>query len=321
MFARLSTRANDSAQRETDSSSLRWPRRVEAMRAGWAAGLAMFCCGVLPAGADGAGTAQRALDAALKGTGAVAVVLKGSDGRLIAAERREEAGRQASAPGSTLKPLFLVVALRQGSVQAETTVVCHGNLRIAGRDLACTHPRDQNILDAERALAYSCNTWFANLATRFTPEQAMDLLRADGFGNRTGLFEGESAGVVRRPGDEAGVQLLVLGLDDVEVTPAQLALAYFRLGQQFDAVPVVRRGLVGSVAYGMAHNAATAGLTIAGKTGTASDLGQSWTHGWFAGIATRGTERVVVVIYVPRGNGADAALLAHRFFAVWGRAG
>jgi hypothetical protein len=26
-----------------------------------------------------------------------------------------------------------------------------------------------------------------------------------------------------------------------------------------------------------------------------------------------------VVVYVPRGNGADAAALAHRFFAVWGR--
>jgi len=92
------------------------------------------------------------------------------------------------------------------------------------------------------------------------------------------------------------------------------------LSQQFGEAPVVKRGLEGAVAYGMAHNAATDGLAVAGKTGTASDAGQAWTHGWFAGIASRGAQRVVVVLYVPRGNGADAASLAHRFFELWERA-
>jgi len=116
------------------------------------------------------------------------------------------------------------------------------------------------------------------------------------------------------------------------VTPLQLARAYFDLGRELDAEPVVRRGLEDSVAYGMAHNASVAGagmaaagtattrMTIAGKTGTASDAGEAWTHGWFAGMATRGAERVVVVIYSPRGNGADAAGMARRFFTAWGRA-
>ena len=287
------------------------------MRVEWLSIFAMLCWS-LPAGAGGgANRTQRSLDVALANTSAVAVVLNGDDGRMIAATRAEEVGRLASAPGSTLKPLFLAAALRQGRVRAETTVVCHGNLRIAGRDLACTHPRDENILNAERALAYSCNTWFANLATRFTPEQAAAVLRGYGLGSRTGLLAGDSAGMVRRPADPAELKLMVLGLVDAEVTPAQLALAYVRLAQNFDAAPVVERGLEGSVAYGMAHSAATEGLTIAGKTGTASDPGQSWTHGWFAGIATLGTKRIVVVIYVPRGNGADAALLAHRFFTQW----
>jgi cell division protein FtsI/penicillin-binding protein 2 len=282
--------------------------------------LAIFCCGVASARGPGVSSAaQRALDTALSGTGAVAVVLDGHDGRLIATMHAEEAGRLTAAPGSTLKPLFLAAALRQGRVRAETTVVCHGNLHIAGRDLACTHPRDVNVLDAERALAYSCNAWFANLATRFAPEQAADVLREYGLGSRPGLVADESSGEVRTPSSEAELQLFVLGLEDVKVTPAQLAWAYFRLGRDFDQEPVVRRGLEGSVAYGMSHNAATTGVTIAGKTGTASDAGQAWTHGWFAGIASRGEERVVVVIYVPHGNGADAAELAHRFFESLGR--
>ena len=281
----------------------------------WLAVLSLFA--LTAAEVCGQSPAQRTLDGALSGTNAIAIVLDGQNGRPMATVRGEEAGRLASSPGSTLKPFFLAAALRQGSVRADTTVVCHGNLRIAGHDLACTHPRDENILDAERALAYSCNEWFANLALRFNPAQATDVLREYGLGSRTGLRGDESAGFVGKPASEVELQLLVLGVMDVEVTPAQLARAYFRLSQQFNDVPVVRRGLEGSTAYGMAHNAFTAGVTIEGKTGTASDAGETWTHGWFAGIAARGRQRVVMVVYVPRGNGADAAQLAQRFFELW----
>ncbi len=281
----------------------------------WLAVLSLFA--LIASEVCGQSSAQRALDEALSGTNAIALVLDGQSGRPMAMVRGEEAGRLASAPGSTLKPFFLAAALRQGRVRADTPVVCHGNLRIAGRDLACTHPRDENILNAERALAYSCNEWFANLATRFSPAQATDVLGEYGFGNRTGLRGDESAGFVGKPASEAELQLFVLGVMDVEVTPAQMARGYFRLSQQLNDVPVVRRGLEGSIAYGMAHNAATSGVTIEGKTGTASDAGETWTHGWFAGIAARGRERVVMVVYVPHGNGADAAQLAHRFFEMW----
>lgn len=263
---------------------------------------------------------QRLLETALGGTSAVAVALDGQTGRLVAAVRAEDAGRMASAPGSTLKPFFLMTALEQRRVRPETTVACGGHLRIGGRSLACTHPHQENVLDAERALAWSCNTWFARLAMRFAPDQAAGVLRTYGFGSRTGRIAGESSGEVRTPQTPAELQLLVLGLHGVEVTPVQMAQAYFQLSRQLDRSPVVRRGLEGSVGYGMAHNAATAGLSIAGKTGTASEAGQAWTHGWFAGIAEQGARRIVVVVYVPRGNGADAAELAHRFFALWRRA-
>ena len=66
--------------------------------------------------------------------------------------------------------------------------------------------------------------------------------------------------------------------------------------------------------YGMAHNAAVPGMEIAGKTGTASDTRKVRSHGWFAGIGSFGHEEVVIVIYLPRGNGADAARLAQHFF-------
>lgn len=265
-------------------------------------------------------TAQAVLHMALGRTNAAAVLLDGKDGHLLAVMRPHEAGGAASTPGSTLKPLFLAEALRAGVIRASSVVSCRRNLRIAGRNLACTHPLDENAFDAERALAYSCNSYFANLAKRLSPEQEVNVLRSYGFGSRTGLFSPESPGSVIRPESEDSLQLAVLGLETMSVTPAQLARAYFLLAQRIHETPAVQRGLEESVAYGMAHNAFTSGLAIAGKTGTASDPGQPWTHGWFAGIVSRGQRSMIVVIYAPRGNGADAAQLAHRFFVEWQRA-
>jgi cell division protein FtsI/penicillin-binding protein 2 len=74
----------------------------------------------------------------------------------------------------------------------------------------------------------------------------------------------------------------------------------------------VARGLEDSVKFGMADPAAVPGVRILGKTGTASDPGEAWTHGWFAGAIPG---RFVLVVYVPHGDGGTAARLAQRFFA------
>ena len=260
---------------------------------------------------------QRELNLTLKGTPDTAVVLDGKDGRVLAVEREMEAGTLAGAPGSALKPFCLSAALRTGSIRSDFTVLCQRHLAIAGRDLTCTHPASQNVFDAETALAYSCNSYFATLAMRFSPQQAATVLRGYGFGSRTGLLNPEAPGVVSSPENQTETELLVLGLKGVQVTPLQMARGYSALSEELATVPAVERGLAGSVSYGMAHNAATPGLTILGKTGTASDPERPWTHGWFAGIASRNQEKIIVVIYVPHGNGAGAALIAHRFFARW----
>ena len=63
----------------------------------------------------------------------------------------------------------------------------------------------------------------------------------------------------------------------------------------------------------MAHNAAQQGIDIIGKTGTAADPANPHSHGWFAGIATLRAHPIVIVIYLPNANGADAATLARHF--------
>jgi cell division protein FtsI/penicillin-binding protein 2 len=237
------------------------------------------------------------LQRALKGTQASAVVLDQATGAVLA-----QAGRQRSALlGSAIKPLLLEYALEHGVVRADTEVYCRRNLNIGGRALPCTHPADQPVFTAERALAESCNTWFAEMGRRFTGEQLDAALRQADLPHRAMA----GAGLEQR-------QLAVLGLWGVTASPLQLAHAYRELLARAPADGVVQRGLRGSVSYGMSRPAAVPGITILGKTGTASDPGEAWTHGWFAGAIP---ERLVLVVYVPHGDGGTAAGLAQRFLA------
>ena len=190
----------------------------------------------------------------------------------------------------------------------ETTVFCRRNLHISDGsrewNLACTHPQSDVAFAAKEALAYSCNRYFAELADRIPPAQAAAILAH--YGLRQAPI----------PQSREQKELLVLGVAGITVSPAQMAVAYRKLALELDdgRAPAVRDGLRDSVSYGMAHNAAVAGMEIAGKTGTAGDGPQGRSHGWFAGTGYLGHEEVVIVIYLPSGNGADAARLAQHFF-------
>ncbi|RXH58614.1 penicillin-binding transpeptidase domain-containing protein [Granulicella sibirica] len=243
----------------------------------------------------------------LAGTNASAILLDVQTGRTIATFGRTGI---PSTPGSTLKPFLLLAALKEGIVTEHTTVECRGILTIDDRghprNLACTHPRTTTIFAAQAALAYSCNTYFARLAARMSPTQLTQSL--SNFGIRT------------QPIDDPNQRILqALGLFSVKVSAEQLARAYALLAREFTSAHsnpanIVHQGLLDSVSFGMADNAAVPGLTLAGKTGTASDPGRPWTHGWFAGIV-EDAPATVLVVYVPHGSGADAATLARTILA------
>jgi stage II sporulation protein D len=243
---------------------------------------------------------QRALSNALRDTPAVGVAVDVRSGQQIAEVR--EATQVRDQPGSILKPLFLAAALRGREILSQTQVFCSRTLHLTegGRDwnLACTHPQTNSPFVAQEALAYSCNTYFAALADRFSPAQAVAILEHYGVAQ------------VHPPESRDQKQLLVLGLAGISVSPGQMAHAYRKLVQEFGdpSLHPVREGLLESVVSGMAHNAAVPGTEIAGKTGTVTG------GGWFAGSGSFGHEQVVIVIYLPHGNGADAARLAQHFF-------
>ena len=238
---------------------------------------------------------RAALVNALHGTHASGRVLDWKTGEIIGT-----VGADTSAtPGSAVKPMLLEYALEHGVVQPSTTVYCRRSLHVAGRNLACTHPATQPVIDAETALAESCNTWFAEMARRMTGVQLDEALR--------------EAHLQHQPMNAADADarvLAVLGLEGVSTTPEELARSYREMLVRLPAAGVVKRGLKGSVEYGMANEARVQGVTLLGKTGTASEHGQAWTHGWFAGGVPG---KFVVVIYVPHGDGGTAATLAAKF--------
>jgi cell division protein FtsI/penicillin-binding protein 2 len=252
------------------------------------------------------------------------LVLDLATGRLLASHRLSEAARTLAAPGSTLKPLVLYKLVAASRWNPDHRVVCDRKLVIAGHRLACTHPPAPPF-DAREALAWSCNTYFAEVARTLEPGELGRLLLPTGLLAVTGLAgkdaSAETAAEFREPINVEANQLALLGVEGVRVTPLELAAAYRWLALQLAAYSgspasqAVRAGIDDSASFGMARQAGLGGVPVAGKTGTAEGTASSQSHGWFAGIAPIEKPEVVVVVYLPAGRGTDAARVAAELLA------
>lgn len=253
------------------------------------------------------------------------VVLDVATGHLLAASHLPEAARTLAAPGSTLKPLVLYGLVAAGRWDPSRRIACARKLTIAGRSLDCSHqPADP--MDARQALTWSCNTYFATVAGTLALGELRNLLAPTGLLSQTGLTNSEATAVFRDPKTPDQNRLTLLGVDGVLVTPLELATAYRWLAIQLTAraasaaAQVVQAGLQDSASFGMAGAASLGGVSIAGKTGTASPATGTQTHGWFIGLAPSPETqvigpRVVIAVYVPAGHGADAARIAAELLA------
>ena len=267
---------------------------------------------------------QTAVDrAARQSPEARILVVDIASGRLLASHRLSDAARTLAAPGSTLKPLVLYALVRAGRWNPANRVACNRELVIAGHRLACSHPPAPPF-DAQEALTWSCNSYFAAVARSFEPGELGSLLRPTGLLGLTGLAgkeDREAVAEFREPNSLASEQLALLGVDGVRVTPLELAVAYRWLALELaahpdsDAAQVVRAGLQDSASFGMAGQASLGGVAVLGKTGTAESASSSRTHGWFVGLAPAENPQVVIAVFLPTGRGADAARVAGELLA------
>ena len=257
----------------------------------------------------------------MAGQRGTAVLLDVHSGRVLAAYHADVAARRVARPGSSIKPFTLLALLQAGKVDAHTALVCKRPLSIAGHKLDCTHPDIPEPLGPAAALAYSCNSYFTIVVKRLTSEQLRDSFVRAGFTSVTHLEPKEASGAVALAESPEELQLQAIGEWGISVTPLQLASAYRALAllsqNNSDAkvTALLFEGLQESVSYGMAHAAQPASpLQVAGKTGTAPADEGPWTHGWFAGYAPAENPEVVVVVFLEKGHGSDAAALASKIF-------
>jgi len=271
------------------------------------------------------------------------LVLDIASGRLLASAHLTESARTQAAPGSTLKPLLLYSLIATHRWDPDRRIACSRNLHIAGRSLACSHSPLPTPPNATEALTWSCNTYFAALAASIPPAQLRPLLAPTGLLSQTGLGpqnQSEATADFRDPTTTTAVQLTALGVDDIRVTPLELAAAYRWLALQLAAHPdsqaaqVVLSGLADSASFGIAGPASLGGVPIAGKTGTANLGPATPSHGWFVGLApisqpgeatptphTRDPRpqtpdpKIVLCIYLPSAHGSDAAHVAAEILA------
>jgi cell division protein FtsI/penicillin-binding protein 2 len=243
------------------------------------------------------------------------VVLDIATGHLLAASHLADAALTLAAPGSTLKPLVLYGLVASGRWDPTRRIACTRNLRIAGRSLTCSHPA-ADPMDACQALTWSCNTYFAAVGASLRQGELHGLLALTGVLGQTGLASNEATALFREAKTADESSLALLGVEGISITPLELAAAYRWLAIQLEthggsaAARAVHDGLADSASFGIASSASRGGVSIAGKTGTANVGPGTPSHGWFAGLVPAEQPRVVVVVYLPAGHGANAAEVA-----------
>ena len=263
---------------------------------------------------------QASVERAMASHAGAAVVADVVTGEILAAHELDSAAHRLARPGSTVKPLVLMALLESGKSSASERLLCRRPLRIGGVRMDCAHPSSIVDLNAEEAIAYSCNSYFAEAATRLSGTELAQALRRAGLDSPTGMVKEESNGHIETPRDRESLQLEALGDRGIEVTPLELLGAYRKIALRKRNGPVgidsaVFTGMEQSVAYGMAHAANVEGTKIAGKTGTAASRESARTHGFFVGYAPAERPEIVVIVYLERGNGGDAAEVARTVLA------
>jgi len=284
--------------------------------------IVIFLAGLSPA-QDRVAALRTAIEHSMKGRPGAVVVANVSSGKIMAAWNLKAAGQRLEQPGSTVKPFLLMELLRSGKINPQQRLVCRRPLYIGGRRMDCTHPPTVNALDAPDAIAYSCNSYFASVASKFTPSELNKVYQRAGFTSQTGLASVEISGRLAVAEDQPHLQLQALGHWGIEVTPLELLVAYRNLALQKlrnpdlgSAAPVFD-GMERAVKYGVAHGAQPQGTTAAGKTGTASGVNTPLSHGFFVGYAPADKPEIVLLVYLEHGQGFQAAEIAGPIFTAW----
>jgi cell division protein FtsI/penicillin-binding protein 2 len=283
--------------------------------------------------------AQQAL--AAEKTPSMLVAMKASTGELLAVAQNAAADKQGPValtgrypPGSTFKIVTAIAGIETGKTTANAKVGCPGTTTINGRVVPNNDEFDKGVIPLHSAFAFSCNTTFAQLATKLEPSTLTDTARRLGVGadyvlpgatTVTGSVP-PATNVVERAEDGFGqgkVLASPFGMALVASTVASGTLPTPSLladneteTDTPDAEPVSGAVLTSIRAMMQEVTARTPAMAAyrdtKGKTGTAQFGDGKHAHGWYVGF--RG-DLAFAVLITDAGKSAKAVAALTRFFA------
>lgn len=253
--------------------------------------------------------------------------------------------QNSTRPGSAFKIVTALALVQNGAVQPNEQFVCNGQIERRGKIYRCWLHAGHGEQNLFQALANSCNVYFYQAGERLAAEKLRAAAQQLHLGECTGInLADEDCGALPDwVSEDERLHFAVGQARALAATPLQmLALIsmlasdgfYYRpfypgSPQEYslfqpelkgtvhfgDEWRIVKEGLRQSVAYGTSAAAQSAGVVIAGKTGTASAYFGNKTAAWFAGFAPFAKPEIAVVIFLENGRGAmDAAPLAGEVF-------
>lgn len=282
--------------------------------------------------------AQRAVNAVGRQT--MMVVMQASTGKLLAVAQNPAADRDGLLatmgtypPGSTFKMVTSAAAMSAGMADPATTVPCPGEIQIGPRLIPNYNRFALGPVPLQRAFANSCNTSFADLASRMGAADLAHAAAAMGLGAQYDI-----AGIESKSGSVPIEPDLVLRAEDgfgqgtVLATPLGMAIVAATAASGKAPVPTLINGrettVVGPrpdlpgavyqqlrpmmravVTEGTATSIGGQGAVF-GKTGEAEVAGGS--HAWFAGF--RG-DLAFATLIVLGGDSTNAVNVTRDFFA------
>lgn len=281
--------------------------------------------------------AQRAVDT-VQGRQAMTVAIQASTGKILAIAQNgaaDRVGLPAAAgqypPGSTFKMVTAAAAMAADLSRPEAMVPCPGEITIGDRTIPNYDGFALGTVTLRQAFAASCNTTFADLASRMGPSDLAHAAAGMGLGSEYDIAGIESeAGSV--PIEPELVPRSVDGFGQGKVLASPLGMALVAATAATGSAPVpqlingretkvagpevaldgavferLRPMMRAVVTEGTASSIADQG-EVFGKTGEAEVAGGS--HAWFAGY--RGD--IAFATLIALGGGSDAAVGITRQF-------
>lgn len=264
---------------------------------------------------------------------------------------------QTYPPGSAFKVITAAAALSSGKYSPTSQLQGPASIRLPGSSVSLRNFDRQACLGGALSLAdalrISCNTAFANLGMALGADALSSMASKFGFG--TSFDVPMTSAISRFPIqlDRAQTAQSAIGQFDVAATPLQMALVaagvanrgkvmkpYLvseQLGPELtvlsqtkptefsqaissDVAAQLTAMMVSVVRSGTGQAAQIAGVTVAGKTGTAQTAVGKSPHAWFIGFAPAATPRIAVAVIVESGGNQGASATGGRQAAPIARA-